>query len=514
MFTRYDPEKHFELIGDQTQYFLDDTMLEWVKNIKRTHHIADKHEDNPVIHRDQPWEVWPHLNTTVTLIRDEDGRCRCYYLDFTNLSLEGGGANAVYDPRICYAESTDGLNWEKPGLGMVQVDGHDTNQLDWSTAPGQPVALSVIGDAADPDPERRYKMAYLPEARNINVPKRTTMGHPHSLGLCLAYSADGLHWRHDPANPVSRVWGSDVLHLAYDAERERYVLYGRIHYAAESGNPAGDQWFTRYYPAQPNGWIPKRAIYRMESTDLLEWTEPTRVLTPGAYHNLDDQFYSMAYFRLGRYHCALMPVFHTVDNTKDTELVYSHDGIEWHHFPGGPWVIPRGGEGAWDEFQVDTVIPPLKVGDRHWVFYAGADFHHDWPYVGKLQGLETPEADYSLDQINEGLGLATFRADGFVSLDAGLREGIVNTVPFFSAGEKLTINARCDENGYVEVEMVDVFDEPWEGFTRADCDRFTGDDTEHVVSWKGQSAVNMVPGYTRVRFYMKKAELYSFRVAD
>ena len=44
--------------------------------------------------------------------------------------------------------------------------------------------------------------------------------------------------------------------------------------------------------------------------------------------------------------------------------------------------------------------------------------------------------------------------------------------------------------------------------------RFTGDDTEHVVSWKGQSAVNMVPGYTRVRFYMKKAELYSFRVAD
>ena len=40
------------------------------------------------------------------------------------------------------------------------------------------------------------------------------------------------------------------------------------------------------------------------------------------------------------------------------------------------------------------------------------------------------------------------------------------------------------------------------------------DDTEHVVRWKGQSAVNMVPGYTRVRFYMKNAERYSFRFTD
>ncbi len=36
----------------------------------------------------------------------------------------------------------------------------------------------------------------------------------------------------------------------------------------------------------------------------------------------------------------------------------------------------------------------------------------------------------------------------------------------------------------------------------------------HVVTWRGQSGVNMVPGYTRVRFYMKNAELYSFRFSD
>ena len=48
-----------------------------------------------------------------------------------------------------------------------------------------------------------------------------------------------------------------------------------------------------------------------------------------------------------------------------------------------------------------------------------------------------------------------FRADGFVSLDAGLREGIIDTKPFFARGAKLIINARCGKKGYVDVEIAD-----------------------------------------------------------
>ena len=66
--------------------------------------------------------------------------------------------------------------------------------------------------------------------------------------------------------------------------------------------------------------------------------------------------------------------------------------------------------------------------------YGGANFHHDWAFVGKAQGLDTPEADLPPSELNEGLGLAMLRADGFVSLDAGLREGIISTKPFFSTG--------------------------------------------------------------------------------
>jgi len=511
--TDYDPDRHFEHIDDQPQYFLDDTILEWVKNITRTHHAPQKHPANPLIVRDQPWEVWPHFNTTVCVLRDEAGRFRCWYLDFTRASFQVG-AEALMAPRLSYAESTDGMRWDKPELGQVCVDGHNTNRIDWPAAIGYPIAFSIVADPIDPNPQRRYKMAYLPEGHNINIPKQSTITHSHSLGLCFAYSPDGLHWVEESANPVSLVWGSDVLTLVHDIERRRFVIYGRARYAAETGNPTGDQWFTRYYPSQPFGFVPKRSVYRIESADLLHWSEPQRVLTPGVYHNLDDQFYSLAFFRLGRYHCGLLPVFHTVENTKDSELVFSHDGMAWQHYHNAPWVVGRGDVETWDQYQIDTVVSPMRVGDQYFIYYGGADYHHDWPLVGKAQGLDTPEASYTLDQLNDGLGLAVLRVGGFVSLDAGLREGTLCTRPFFSSGERLFINARCSEGGYIDVEVLDPFEQPWSGFTRAECDQFCGDAVDHCVTWQGRAAINGIVGYTRLRFHLRHAELYSFRIAD
>lgn len=514
MITTYDPAKHYERIGDQTQYFLDDTVVEWVKNITRTHHQPAKHEANPVLRRDQPWEVNPHFNTTVSMIQEPDGTFRCWYLDFTFMAFEGGGAEGQAHPKITYAESSDGVHWEKPALGAEVVNGNDTNRIPWDDTFGTPVALCVIRDDHDADAGRRYKMAFLPEKVNVNRPKKTTITHSHSLGLCLAYSPDGLNWTLEEQNPVSTIWGSDVLTMLWDEDLGKYVIYGRAHYAAETGNPDADQWFVKHYPSQPFGWIPKRAVYRIESEDLITWSDPVRVLAPGTGHNLDDAFYALAPFRMGRYHCGLMPVFHMVANTKDTELVYSHDGVDWNHYPHGPWVIPRGGEGSWDEFQMDTVIPPFRVGDRHFIFYGGADFHHDWHTVGKSQELDTPETELTIDELNEALGLATMRVDGFVSLDVGIREGIICTAPQFSTGEKLILNGRCEKNGYIDVEVVDAMENNWAGYRREDCDRFTGDDVNHVVSWNGNNAVNTIVGYTRFRFYMKNAELYSYRISD
>lgn len=82
---------------------------------------------------------------------------------------------------ICYATSKDGVNWEKPDLGLVEFNGSkhnnitdfpDSNNL-WSTC-------AVLHDPEDPDSSRRFKMAY-----------ETNDGG----GDGVAFSADGLRWK-------------------------------------------------------------------------------------------------------------------------------------------------------------------------------------------------------------------------------------------------------------------------------------------------------------------------------
>jgi hypothetical protein len=250
----------------------------------------------------------------------------------------------------------------------------------------------------------------------------------------------------------------------------------------------------------------------MESEDMITWTPAHRVMAPGPPHNLDDEFYGLAPFRLGDYYGGLLPVLHAVDNTMDPEFVFSKDGVNWTHTREAGRLIERE-EGAWDGVMITSAEPPIRVGDELYIFYGGSPSHHDWWIVGDAQGLDTPEGKPGYN-VNHGMGLATLRVDGFVSLDAGLREGIINTKPFFSTGAKLIVNAKCGPNGYVKAEIQDTAENSWPGFATDDCDMFTGDDVNHVVSWNGNSQINMIPGYVRVSFTLKDAEVYSFRVAD
>ena len=84
MSVAYSEDQVFKYIGDSRQLFLDNHMVAAVKNLTRRQHTPQKHGSNPLISRDQPWEVNPYFRTsTFSVVQDaSDGLFKCWYQDF------------------------------------------------------------------------------------------------------------------------------------------------------------------------------------------------------------------------------------------------------------------------------------------------------------------------------------------------------------------------------------------------------------------------------------------------
>lgn len=98
--------------------------------------------------------------------------------------------------RPAYAESTDGIHWTGPELGLVDYKGNTRNNLlhftpkpDFSLT--EPLYSSVLYEPDGPDPNKRYKMALYGRFYD-----RKDTGHTKAMSTIYPYfSADGLRWK-------------------------------------------------------------------------------------------------------------------------------------------------------------------------------------------------------------------------------------------------------------------------------------------------------------------------------
>src|SRR5215213_66892 len=103
----------------------------------------------------------------------------------------GQGDEVEWFERVCLAKSQDGIHWQKPNLGLVEYKGSKQNNLvDLNQGSHHVQACVVLYTPEDPDPKRRFKMAF-------ECDKYTKI-------FAVAYSEDGLHWQESPNNPVGR----------------------------------------------------------------------------------------------------------------------------------------------------------------------------------------------------------------------------------------------------------------------------------------------------------------------
>ena len=109
-------------IGNKKQLFVDERFIETSEGIDINMNLPVQHPD-PVLIADHPWER-EGVSDYNTVFREKDGRFRMWYGAAMHRGLPREGAI-----RLCYAESDDGIHWDKPSLGLVTFQGSKDNNI-------------------------------------------------------------------------------------------------------------------------------------------------------------------------------------------------------------------------------------------------------------------------------------------------------------------------------------------------------------------------------------------------
>jgi hypothetical protein len=405
-------------LGPQKELFLDDHFIASMTNVTRRVQPVVKHPANPVLEPDQPWEETLAL-LYGSVLREDDGRYRMWY---------------YVRPGVAYAESDDGITWTKPALGLYTVEGRDTNLIhmreDTERFPHFYELFGVLKDPGDPDPQRRYKMAFLGIDRDYQGPNVDPFHGTQRRGLGLAGSPDGIHFT------LIDNWATEAIcdgatHIIRDPARDKFVVYGRTKHKPPEVLEAwkDDEWATKYY------W--GRAVARVESDDLLNWDYEQPATAPVVMaSDVDDPpgtgIYGMGVFPYEGVYIGLVQRFinRPDECILDIQLAVSRDGIEFTRVSDRSPFIPCGPVGSWDRYNNSVANnPPIVVGDEIRFYYAGRTYRHG-PYDGPDKG-----------EPGGRIGLGTVQRDRFCALEASFDGGVLVTKPLTLAGAQLHLNA-------------------------------------------------------------------------
>ena len=176
-------------IGNQRQLLLDNYVVEDLRACRRKVHQPAKHPSNPLFSTG-PEGLNPDWTAPyISVIRDHDtGLFRLWAA--SNILVEQPTPPGFYWlSRGRYFESSDGLRWRAPSLGLVEADGNKANNIFLG---GQNFSYDSLGVSPSPEKWRqrgRYLMLYNrgPAGRDP---------HPELIAggqeLRLAFSEDGV----------------------------------------------------------------------------------------------------------------------------------------------------------------------------------------------------------------------------------------------------------------------------------------------------------------------------------
>ncbi len=415
--------------------------------------LLRKSEQNPVFTAQMPWEEsgigWG------SVIRSElDGKFKFFYGAHFPGAQEGAieidnseqGQNHCV---VCYAESDDGITWQRPAMNQFFQDEFPGNNivLRWDSYYND--SNSVIEDMSDPDPQRRYKMMIF----HLDTKDDDLTGN----GLFV--SPDGLRWTFTgtvlPAQDASTLWQDKRTG----------------HYYAFLKDRAGNH----------------RSRVLMHSTDFKNWSEPRWIFTPDHGDHAGTNFYSQSAFVLNGHALGFLNLYDLTTQTTWIELIESGDNLNWSRMPSRPHLLQPGTPGTYDSGGAYVgLAEPILIGDEYRYYYYSSPIRHDRsdPRQGAV--------------MKPSLSFATFQKKRLVGQQTE-HDGFFATLPFVCPGGRLFLNFRSSVEVTVSIQRPG-YSKDFEDYTLADCIPVTGDCLRQEIKWKSRADLAALKGkYIRLK---------------
>lgn len=455
-------------LKDNRELFVDTFLVAQLQNATlQMHHPRN---EGPVFTFDKPWEG--NFSAYCTILKDGD-LFRAYYRGLREAGNDGKDAEVT-----CYAESSDGIIWEKPNLHIYEMKGTmDNNVILAHAAPITHNFSPFIDTNPLVRPEQKYK----------------ALGGTKKSGLIAYVSADGIHWETLQEEPVFTKGLFDSQNVAFWSESEqKYICYFRI-------------WTGEGYKGY-------RSVGRTTSEDFIHWSEPHDMSfgeTPPE-HLYTQQ--TSPYFRAPQIYVAIgarfMPNRQVLNEEQARELDVNPD---YFKDCSDAFLMTSRGGNKYDRTFMESFIRP-EIGLQNWVSRS------NYPALNVVQTSPTEMSVYvneNYAQPTAYLNRYSLRIDGFASLYAGYNGGEMLTKPLVFNGKELEINYSTSAAGGIKIEIQDEKGNPIPGFTMKDCQEIIGNEISRIVTWNGKTDVGSLAGKpVRLYIYLKDADLFSLKFTN
>lgn len=467
-------------IGSQRELFVDNYLIDQLSGSAEL-----------LLHHPQPQEIaivhdasWEGSGSGYHTIFQDGDKYRMYYKGEQYTTVEGK-ALEPHEMVVAYAESYDGIKWEKPVLGLYEFEGSRKNNIIWmgSGAHGFTVFKDTNPSCAA---EARYKALGRDDAGGG--------------GLLAFKSSDGILWTRLADKPVITKGAFDSQNLAFwDSLRGEYHAYVRdfregrrdIRTATSKDfiNWSDPVWLT--FPDAPNEQLYTNQIKPYYRAPQIFIGFPARYVE----RIWDDQIKALPEYEQRRLRASASKRYGSA--VTDGLFMTSRDGL----------TFKRWGEAF--------LRPGLRYKDN-WVYGDNYIAYHLVETKSPLSNAPNEISIYATESYWTGtscfLRRYSLRMDGFVSVHAALKGGELLTKPMTFKGSVLEINFSTSAAGGIRIEIQDESGKPIEGFAMDDSYDIFGDNLDREVQWKSGKSVRILEGKPiRLRFLMRDADLYAIR---